>query len=68
MELAKTVAKRVPTNKQIAQKLEQMGFLEKHGKTNAIYYILPRRYYELAGDVAAYSLAQIGTSIRYGLS
>ena len=49
--------KRVPTNKQIAQKLEQMGFLEKHGKTNAIYYILPRRYYELAGDVAAYSLA-----------
>ena len=57
MELAKTVPKRVPTNKQIAQKLEQMGFLEKHGKTNAIYYILPRRYYELAGDVAAYSLA-----------
>ena len=44
-------------NKQIAQKLDQMGFLEKHGKTNAIYYILPRRYYELAGDVAAYSLA-----------
>ena len=34
-----------------------MGFLEKHGKTNAIYYILPRRYYELAGDLAAYSLA-----------
>ena len=25
--------------------------------TNAIYYILPRRYYELAGDMAAYSLA-----------
>ena len=49
--------KKVPTNKQIAQKLEKMGFLEKHGKTNAIYYILPRRYYELAGDLAAYSLA-----------
>jgi len=49
--------KKVPTNKQIAQKLEQMGFLEKHGKTNAIHYILPRRYYEFAGDVAAYSLA-----------
>ena len=49
--------RKVPTNKQIAQKLEQMGFLEKHGKTNAIYYILPRRYYELAGDMAAYSLA-----------
>ena len=49
--------KKVPSNKQIAQKLEQMGFLEKHGKTNAIHYILPRRYYEFAGDVAAYSLA-----------
>ena len=49
--------KKVPSNKQIAQKLDQMGFLEKHGKTNAIHYILPRRYYEFAGDVAAYSLA-----------
>ena len=49
--------KKVPSNRQIAQKLEQMGFLEKHGKTNAIRYILPRRYYEFAGDVAAYSLA-----------
>ena len=48
---------RVPQNKQIAQKLEQMGIIEKHGKTNAIHYILPRRYYELTGDVAAYSLA-----------
>lgn len=45
------------SNKQIAQKLEQMGFLEKRGKTNAVHYILPRRYYELAGDTAAYSLA-----------
>lgn len=34
-----------------------MGIIEKHGKTNAIYYILPRRYYELTGDLAAYSLA-----------
>ena len=49
--------KKVPSNKQIAQKLEKMGLLEKHGKTNAIYYILPRRYYELSGDLAAYSLA-----------
>lgn len=48
---------RVPQNKQIAQKLEQMGIIEKQGKTNAIHYILPRRYYELTGDVAAYSLA-----------
>ena len=49
--------KKIPSNKQIAQKLEQMGCIEKHGKTNAVYYILPRRYYELAGDLAAYSLA-----------
>lgn len=41
---------------QIAQKLEKMGFLEKHGKTNAQYYILPRAYYELSGDIAKYSL------------
>ncbi len=34
-----------------------MGVIEKHGKTNAIYNILPRRYYELTGDMAAYSLA-----------
>ena len=46
-----------PKDKQITHKLEQMGFIEKHGKTNAVYYILPRRYYELAGDMAAYSLA-----------
>ncbi len=49
--------KRVLSNKHIAQKLEQMGFLEKRGKTNAVHYILPRRYYELAGDMASYSLA-----------
>ena len=34
-----------------------MGYLEKRGNTNAVHYILPRRYYELAGDTAAYSLA-----------
>lgn len=45
-----------PTDKQITQKLEQMGYLEKHGKTNAQYYILPRAYYELSGDIAKYSL------------
>ena len=45
------------SNKQIAHKLEQMGFIEKRGKTNAVHYILPRHYYELAGDTAAYSLA-----------
>lgn len=46
-----------PSDKAIIHKLVQMGYIEKHGKTNAIYYILPRRYYELAGDMAAYSLA-----------
>ena len=34
-----------------------MGIIEKYGKTNAIYYILPRKYYELTGDLGAYSLA-----------
>lgn len=43
-------------DKQIAHKLEQMGYLEKRGKTNAQYYILPRAYYELTGDMASYSL------------
>lgn len=45
-----------PANKEIAQKLERMGVIEKHGKTNAQYYSLPRRYYELSGDLGAYSL------------
>ena len=45
-----------PADKQIAHKLEQLGYLEKHGKTNAQYYILPRTYYELSGNIAKYSL------------
>ena len=45
-----------PTDKQTAHKLEQLGYLEKHGKTNAQYYILPRTYYELSGNIAKYSL------------
>lgn len=48
--------KKHPNDKQIASRLEQMGYLEKHGKTNAQYYILPRRYYELTGDLATYSI------------
>ena len=48
--------KKKPTELSIAQKLEQMGYVEKHGKTNAIYYTLPRRYYELTGNLAAYSM------------
>lgn len=45
-----------PSDKGIALKLEKLGFIEKHGKTNAQYYILPRKYYELSGDLASYSL------------
>lgn len=45
-----------PSDKQIAQKLERLGYLEKHGKTNAQYYTLPRTYYELSGNTAQYSL------------
>ncbi|MDE6194233.1 MAG: putative DNA binding domain-containing protein [Muribaculaceae bacterium] len=45
-----------PSDKEIAWKLEKLGFIEKHGKTNAQYYILPRKYYELSGDLAGYSL------------
>ena len=48
--------KKRPSDKAVAQKLERLGYLEKHGKTNAQYYILPRRYYELTGNVAAYSM------------
>ena len=45
-----------PSNRGIALKLEKLGFLEKHGKTNAQYYILPRKYYEFSGDLGTYSL------------
>ena len=45
-----------PSDKEIAWNLEKLGFIEKHGKTNAQYYILPRKYYELSGDLAGYSL------------
>lgn len=45
-----------PHDKMVTRKLEKLGYLEKHGKTNAIYYILPRRYYEMAGDLARYSI------------
>ena len=45
-----------PSDKEIAWKLEKLGLIEKHGKTNAQYYILPRKYYELSGDLAGYSL------------
>lgn len=40
---------------------------EKHGKTNAQYYFLPRAYYELSGNIAKYSLITDGMFIECGL-
>lgn len=44
-----------PKDKIVAERLVKLGYLEKHGKTNAIYFILPRRYYEMTGNMAEYS-------------
>ena len=44
-----------PTNRMSANRLVTLGCLEKHGKTNAIKYTLPRRYYELTGDLSQYA-------------
>ncbi len=44
-----------PKDKEIAKKLFSMGYLEKRGKTSAIRYILPRRYYELTNNLSEYS-------------
>ena len=44
-----------PKDRAITEKLVRLGYLEKHGKTNAVYYILPRRYYEMTGNLAEYS-------------
>ncbi len=44
-----------PKDKEIAKKLLSMGYLEKRGKTSAIRYILPRKYYELTNNLAEYS-------------
>lgn len=44
-----------PKDKEIAKKLFSMGYLEKRGKTSAIRYILPRKYYELTNNIAEYS-------------
>ena len=40
----------------IVKKLEDKNCIEKHGKTNAQYYTLHRRYYEMVGKTAEYSL------------
>lgn len=44
-----------PKDKEIAKRLYSMGYLEKRGKTSAIRYILPRRYYGLTGNQSEYS-------------
>lgn len=44
-----------PKDKEIAKRLYSMGYLEKRGKTSAIRYVLPRRYYELTGNQSEYS-------------
>ena len=47
---------RAAVDKKIARSLEERNCVEKHGKTQAQYYTLPRRYYELAGKIADYSM------------
>ena len=42
-------------DKRIAERLLQLQLIEKRGKTNAQFYILSRRYYELADNLVAYS-------------
>lgn len=44
-----------PRDKDIAKHLFELGYLEKRGKTSAVRYILPRRYYEMTGNMAEYS-------------
>ena len=44
-----------PKDKEIAKKLFSKGYLEKRGKTSAIKFILPRRYYELTNNMSEYS-------------
>lgn len=44
-----------PWDKDIAKRLYELGYLEKRGKTSAIMDIMPRRYYELTGNMTEYS-------------
>lgn len=44
------------TDKRLAKRLEEKNCIEKHGKTNAQYYTLHRRYYEMSGKTAEYSM------------
>ena len=41
--------------KETIQSLLERGLIEKHGKTRGTYYILSRNYYELSGDMSAYT-------------
>ena len=43
-------------DKAMLKKLEAKRCIEKHGKTNAQYFTLSRRYYELTGKEADYSM------------
>ena len=44
-----------PWDKDIAKRLYELGYLEKRGKTSTVRYIMPRRYYELTGNMTEYS-------------
>ncbi len=44
------------SDKNLAKRLEDKKCIETHGKTNAQYYPLHRRYYELSGKTADYSM------------
>jgi len=44
-----------PQDKARAKDLMELGYLESRGKTNSKHYIMPRRYYEMTGDMATYS-------------
>lgn len=43
-------------DKEIAQRLLDKGFIEKHGRTNAQFFTLHRTYYEMTGKTAEYSM------------
>lgn len=42
-------------DKNLVKGLVRKKLVERHGKTNAQYYTLPRRYYEMTGKTADYS-------------
>lgn len=44
------------TDKHLSKRLEEKNCIEKHGNTNAQYYTLHRRYYEMSGKTTEYSM------------